>query len=81
MEGKIVNSLFFSTDSYIGMDQQQDMKLDVKEAAAVPSEHPQWDLSDSDTDNNDQVSPANCVKHLNHIFTSLFPIRKEERRQ
>lgn len=43
-------------DSYLGMDQQQDMKLDVKEAAAVPAEHPQWDLSDSDTDNNDQVS-------------------------
>lgn len=42
------------SDSYIGMDQQQDMKLDVKEAAAVPAEHPQWDLSDSDTDNNDQ---------------------------
>lgn len=37
------------------MDQQQDVKLDVKEAAAVPAEHPQWDLSDSDTDNNDQV--------------------------
>ncbi|KAI5643809.1 sec63 brl domain-containing protein [Phthorimaea operculella] len=42
------------SDSYIGMDQQQDMKLDVKEAAAVPAEHPQWDLSDSDSDNNDQ---------------------------
>ncbi|XP_014363563.2 translocation protein SEC63 homolog [Papilio machaon] len=42
------------SDSYIGMDQQQDMKLDVKEAAAVPADHPQWELSDSDTDNNDQ---------------------------
>lgn len=46
----------FSADSYIGMDQQQDMKLDVKEAAAVPADHPQWDLSESDTDNNDQVN-------------------------
>ncbi|VVC92869.1 unnamed protein product [Leptidea sinapis] len=43
------------SDSYIGMDQQQDVKLDVKEAAAVPSEHPQWwDLSDSEAENNDQ---------------------------
>lgn len=50
------NACLYSIDSYIGMDQQQDMKLDVKEAAAVPAEHPQWDLSDSDTDNNDQVS-------------------------
>ncbi|KOB65320.1 Sec63 [Operophtera brumata] len=46
------------SDSYIGMDQQQDTKLDVKEAAAVPQEHPQWDLSDSDSDHNDQ--PAYC---------------------
>ncbi|XP_023951049.1 translocation protein SEC63 homolog [Bicyclus anynana] len=42
------------SDSYIGMDQQQDMKMDVKEAAAVPAEHPQWDLSDSDTENNEE---------------------------
>ncbi|XP_041976293.1 translocation protein SEC63 homolog [Aricia agestis] len=42
------------SDSYIGMDQQQDMKLDVKEAAAVPAEHPQWDLSDTDSENDDQ---------------------------
>lgn len=37
------------------MDQQQDTKLDVKEAAVVPQEHPQWDLSDSDSEHNDQV--------------------------
>ncbi|XP_047985994.1 translocation protein SEC63 homolog isoform X1 [Leguminivora glycinivorella] len=42
------------SDSYIGMDQQLDLKLDVKEAAAVPHEHPQWDLSDTDSDNQDQ---------------------------
>ncbi|XP_039748998.1 translocation protein SEC63 homolog [Pararge aegeria] len=42
------------SDSYIGMDQQQDMKMDVKEAAAVPAEHPQWDLSDSDSENNEE---------------------------
>lgn len=38
------------------MDQQQDMKLDVKEAAAVPSDHPQWDLSDTDDEHRDEVS-------------------------
>lgn len=43
------------SDSYTGMDQQQDMKLDVKEAAPVPAEHPQWDLSDTDSENNDQA--------------------------
>ncbi|XP_050343052.1 translocation protein SEC63 homolog [Nymphalis io] len=42
------------SDSYIKMEQEQDMKLDVKGAAAVPAEHPQWDLSDSDSENNDE---------------------------
>lgn len=42
------------SDSYLGMDQQQDIKLDVQEAAAVPTDHPQWDISDSDSDRQDQ---------------------------
>lgn len=32
----------------MGMDQQLDLKLDVKEAPAVPTEHPQWDISESE---------------------------------
>lgn len=36
------------------MDQQVDLKLDVKEAAAIPTEHPQWDVSESESDNNEQ---------------------------
>ncbi|XP_045446231.1 translocation protein SEC63 homolog [Melitaea cinxia] len=42
------------SDSYIKMEQEQDIKLDVKGAAAVPAEHPQWDISDSDSENNDE---------------------------
>lgn len=42
------------SDSYIKMEQEQDIKLDVKAAAAVPAEHPQWDISDSDSENNDE---------------------------
>lgn len=42
------------TDSYIGMDQQLDLKLDVKEAAAIPTEHPQWDISESESEQNEQ---------------------------
>lgn len=46
--------LLFS-DSYLGMDQQQDIKLDVHEAPVVPTDHPQWDISDSESDHQAQV--------------------------
>jgi translocation protein SEC63 len=42
------------SDSYFGMDQQLDLKLDVKEAAAIPTEHPQWDISEEESDHNEQ---------------------------
>jgi len=42
------------SDSYMGMDQQQELKLDVKEAAAIPTEHPQWEISDSESEHNEQ---------------------------
>ncbi|XP_061398971.1 translocation protein SEC63 homolog [Musca vetustissima] len=42
------------SDSYLGMDQQQELKLDVKKAPAPPTDHPQWDLSESEHENNDQ---------------------------
>ncbi|XP_032683432.1 translocation protein SEC63 homolog [Odontomachus brunneus] len=37
------------SDSYLGFDQAQDIKLDVKKAPEVPTEHPQWDISDEET--------------------------------
>uniref|UniRef100_A0A1B6F9N7 J domain-containing protein n=1 Tax=Cuerna arida TaxID=1464854 RepID=A0A1B6F9N7_9HEMI len=36
------------SDSYLGFDQVHDIKLDVKEAPEVPTEHPQWDLSEEE---------------------------------
>uniref|UniRef100_A0A1A9VMT7 J domain-containing protein n=1 Tax=Glossina austeni TaxID=7395 RepID=A0A1A9VMT7_GLOAU len=42
------------SDSYLGMDQQQELKLDVQKAPAPPTEHPQWDLSESEPEHNDQ---------------------------
>lgn len=38
------------TDSYMGMDQQQELKLDVKEAPVVVTDHPQWDISESESE-------------------------------
>jgi translocation protein SEC63 len=36
------------------MDQQLDLKLDVKEAAAIPIEHPQWDISESESEGHQE---------------------------
>ncbi|XP_069688937.1 translocation protein SEC63 homolog isoform X2 [Periplaneta americana] len=36
------------SDSYLGFDQTHDIKLDVKEAPEVPTEHPQWDMLDDE---------------------------------
>lgn len=36
------------SDSYLGFDQMHDIKLDVKEAPEVPTEHPQWDISEEE---------------------------------
>ncbi|KAJ8947406.1 hypothetical protein NQ318_009612 [Aromia moschata] len=48
------------SDSYIGFDQQKDIKLDVKEAPAEITEHPQWEFEDSEeegpAENNDHES-------------------------
>lgn len=54
-----INQLFFflssfSPDSYIGMDQQQELKLDVQKAPEITTDHPQWDISESESEHNDQ---------------------------
>lgn len=36
------------------MDQQQELKLDVQRAPSPPLDHPQWDISESEPENNDQ---------------------------
>lgn len=52
--GVYVFTVCLRSDSYFGMDQQLDLKLDVKEAAPVPTEHPQWDISESESEHNEQ---------------------------
>ncbi|XKL64210.1 hypothetical protein PGB90_004296 [Kerria lacca] len=49
------------SDSYLGFDQMHDIKLDVKEAPKVPTEHPQWDITDDEDeskaeDNDEDIS-------------------------
>lgn len=45
------------SDSYLGLDQTQDIKLDVKEAREIPTEHPQWESS-SDEEEEDENEVA-----------------------
>uniref|UniRef100_A0A182V8X2 J domain-containing protein n=1 Tax=Anopheles merus TaxID=30066 RepID=A0A182V8X2_ANOME len=51
--GMYVFTVCLRSDSYIGMDQQLDLKLDVKDPAAIPTELPQWDISESESDHNE----------------------------
>ncbi|XP_060516867.1 translocation protein SEC63 homolog [Cylas formicarius] len=39
------------SDSYIGFDQQKDFTLDVKQAPAAITAHPQWEFEDSEEEN------------------------------
>ncbi len=36
------------SDSYLGVDLQEDIKLDVQEAREAPTEHPQWEFEDDE---------------------------------
>ena len=36
------------SDSYLGADMLEDIKLDVHEAREAPTEHPQWEFEDDD---------------------------------
>ena len=38
------------SDSYLGVEYSEDIKLDVQEARAAPTEHPQWEFEDEDED-------------------------------
>ncbi|XP_050306572.1 translocation protein SEC63 homolog [Anthonomus grandis grandis] len=49
------------SDSYIGFDQQKDFKLDVKEAPAAITKHPQWEFDDSDDEHG--ANPLAGDKH------------------
>lgn len=52
--GLYVFTVCLRSDSYFGMDQQVELKLDVKEAAAIPTAHPQWNISESESEHDEQ---------------------------
>lgn len=40
------------SDSYLGLDVQEDIKLDVQEAREALTDHPQWEFEDEDEEQN-----------------------------
>ncbi|XP_075232582.1 translocation protein Sec63 isoform X3 [Lycorma delicatula] len=46
------------SDSYLGFDQTHDIKLDVKEAPEVPTEHPQWDMSEEEEEGRPEADAS-----------------------
>lgn len=42
------------SDSYVGMDQQLDLKLDVKEPNVIPTEVPAWESSESEEEKQEE---------------------------
>jgi len=46
------------SDSYLGVDVSQDIKLDVHEAREVSNEHPQWEFEDEDEDENSKAEES-----------------------
>lgn len=57
--GVFTISICLKSDSYIGLDQQRDIKLDVKEAPAEVTEHPQWEFEDSEQERGPAEGAAN----------------------
>ena len=42
------------SDSYLGHDLLEDIKLDVKEAREAPTEHPQWEFEDEEEEEDEK---------------------------
>ena len=54
--GKYIFTICLRSDSYLGMDQQKNIEVDIKQAAAIPQEHPQWSFEDSENEQSDTVA-------------------------
>merc|ERR1711970_1449370 len=59
------------SDSYLGTDLMEDIKLDVQKAWEAPTEHKQWEFSDDeeDDDGKDLVRKVSLQKTLSLKMT------------
>jgi len=53
-EGTYNFTVCVRSDSYLGVDVLEDIKLDVQKAWEAPKEHKQWDFSDEDEDDDNK---------------------------
>ncbi|XP_076062553.1 translocation protein Sec63 isoform X2 [Oratosquilla oratoria] len=51
--GNYTYAVCIRSDSYMGFDHFQDIKLDVKEAREIPTEHPQWEECEEEEEEDD----------------------------
>ncbi|KAK4324811.1 hypothetical protein Pmani_004574 [Petrolisthes manimaculis] len=58
------------SDSYLGLDQSVDIKLDVKEAREIPTEHPQWEEFSSEEEEDDEDNDAGKDDGVESEFTT-----------
>lgn len=56
--GIYIYQVCLRSDSYLGLDQSVDIKLDVKEAREIPTEHPQWQEFSSEEEEDDDDNDA-----------------------
>ena len=67
------------SDSYIGQNQRREIKLDVKEAREIPTEHPQWDECSSEEE--DEEEEGNHSANDGEDSVSSGVLRREPLRQ
>lgn len=54
--GKYTYTIWCRSDSYLDCDRSKDIKLDVKEAKPVDEDHPQWQMSDDEDEDEALIS-------------------------
>ncbi|KAL1131935.1 hypothetical protein AAG570_011546 [Ranatra chinensis] len=61
--GSYTFTVCLRSDSYLGFDQSQEIKLDVKEAPEVPTDHPQWDISGDEAEGKTEGEPSDISEY------------------
>merc|ERR1712173_277486 len=63
------------SDSYLGVDLLEDIKLDVQKAWEAPKEHKQWDFSDEDEDDENKKDERKRVNMQRTRILKMTPTK------
>ncbi|XP_018024714.1 translocation protein SEC63 homolog isoform X2 [Hyalella azteca] len=61
-QGVYTYQVCVKSDSYLGLELQKDIRMDVKAAREVPTQHPQWQECSSDDDSQDDGDDSDREK-------------------